>query len=147
MLCGCVFGNYILHPSGVHIAAGHNDTVDSQKDQVKADNEAYGKQGNDWPDDHQTAKNDSHNVQNHRKIIEKFSSQTNKREMGQSGYGMGDKPNLDDLKCANIPIIAMTANAFEEDRKKAIKAGMNGHIAKPISADAILENLDQIFGR
>ena len=54
---------------------------------------------------------------------------------------------LDDLKCANIPIIAMTANAFEEDRKKAIKAGMNGHIAKPISADAILENLDQIFGR
>ena len=54
---------------------------------------------------------------------------------------------LDDSKCANIPIIAMTANAFEEDRKKAIKAGMNGHIAKPISADAILENLDQIFGR
>ena len=54
---------------------------------------------------------------------------------------------LDDPKCANIPIIAMTANAFEEDRKKAIKAGMNGHIAKPISADAILENLDQIFGR
>ena len=54
---------------------------------------------------------------------------------------------LNDPKCANIPIIAMTANAFEEDRKKAIKAGMNGHIAKPISKDVILENLDQIFGR
>ena len=54
---------------------------------------------------------------------------------------------LTDLKCANIPIIAMTANAFEEDRKKAIKEGMNGHIAKPINADVILENLDQIFGR
>ena len=53
---------------------------------------------------------------------------------------------LSDHKCANIPIIAMTANAFEEDRKKAVKAGMNGHIAKPISADVILENLDQIFG-
>ena len=52
---------------------------------------------------------------------------------------------LNDHKCANIPIIAMTANAFEEDRKKAVKAGMNGHIAKPISADVILENLDQIF--
>ena len=54
---------------------------------------------------------------------------------------------LNKPKCANIPIIAMTANAFEEDRKKAIKAGMNGHIAKPISKDVILENLDQIFGR
>ena len=53
---------------------------------------------------------------------------------------------LKDQKCANIPIIAMTANAFEEDRRKAIRAGMNGHIAKPISAKIILENLDQIFG-
>ena len=51
---------------------------------------------------------------------------------------------LNDPKCANIPIIAMTANAFEEDRKKAIKAGMNGHIAKPISAEVILENLRAI---
>ncbi len=54
---------------------------------------------------------------------------------------------LNDPRCANIPIIAMTANAFEEDRKKAIKAGMNDHIAKPISADVILEKLEQIFGR
>ena len=38
----------------------------------------------------------------------------------------------------------MTANAFEEDRKKAIKAGMNAHIAKPISADIILENLERM---
>ena len=65
--------NYILHPSGVHVAAGHDDTVDSQKDQVKADNEAYGKQGNDWPDDHQTAKDDSKNIYNQGKVIVKFS--------------------------------------------------------------------------
>ena len=51
---------------------------------------------------------------------------------------------LKDPKCANIPIVAMTANAFEEDREKAIRAGMNGHIAKPISAEVILEKLSLI---
>ncbi len=52
---------------------------------------------------------------------------------------------LGNNKKANIPIIAMTANAFEEDKKKAFEAGMNAHIAKPISIDAIMEVLDQIF--
>ena len=47
---------------------------------------------------------------------------------------------------ANIPIVAMTANAFEEDRKKSIAAGMNGHITKPISVDGIAQALDRIFG-
>ena len=51
---------------------------------------------------------------------------------------------LKDPKCANIPIVAMTANAFEEDREKAIRAGMNGHIAKPISTEVILEKLSLI---
>ena len=47
---------------------------------------------------------------------------------------------------ANIPIVAMTANAFEEDKKKAFKAGMNAHIAKPIDINTILAVLDQVFG-
>ena len=41
----------------------------------------------------------------------------------------------------------MTAYAFAEDRKRAFDAGMNGHIAKPINVDVILENLDRILGR
>ena len=44
---------------------------------------------------------------------------------------------LDDKKKAEIPIIAMTAKAFAEDRKKAFDAGMNGHIAKPIDIEKL----------
>ena len=47
---------------------------------------------------------------------------------------------------ANIPIVAMTANAFEEDKRKAFKAGMNAHIAKPIDINTILAVFDQVFG-
>ena len=47
--------------------------------------------------------------------------------------------HLDDKKKAEIPIIAMTANAFEEDKKKSFAVGMNGHIAKPIDIEKLEE--------
>ena len=49
--------------------------------------------------------------------------------------------HLPDKDKACIPIIAMTANAFEEDKRDAITAGMNGHIAKPIQVDKLLPML------
>ena len=52
--------------------------------------------------------------------------------------------NLKREDAAEIPIIAMTANAFEEDRKKALAKGMNGHIAKPIDAQILYEVLDKL---
>ena len=53
--------------------------------------------------------------------------------------------NLPDRDKACIPIIAMTANAFEEDKRDAIEAGMNGHIAKPIQVDKLLSMLAEIM--
>ena len=49
---------------------------------------------------------------------------------------------MEDKKKANIPIIAMTANAFEEDRQNALDAGMNGHLAKPVQISKLLETLN-----
>ena len=66
-------------------------------------------------------------------------------------------PNMDGYKAthcirrlsqpekANIPIIAMSANAFEEDKKMAIEAGMNGHISKPIDVNVLEKQIINIF--
>ena len=44
-----------------------------------------------------------------------------------------------------IPIIAMTANAFEEDKKRALENGMNAHIAKPLDISVLLSTLDEVI--
>ena len=66
-------------------------------------------------------------------------------------------PNMDGYKAtgvirqfsdkakADIPIVAMTANAFEEDRQNALAAGMNGHIAKPIEINKLLNTLAEVL--
>ena len=52
---------------------------------------------------------------------------------------------MSDKDKASIPIIAMTANAFEEDKREAIAAGMNAYIAKPIQVDNMLSILSEII--
>ena len=54
---------------------------------------------------------------------------------------------LPDKDKAYIPIVAMTANAFEEDKRDAFAAGMNGHIAKPIQVDKLLSTLAEVWGK
>ena len=52
---------------------------------------------------------------------------------------------LDDAEKASIPIVAVTANAFEEDRKLAFEAGMNGHLAKPYDVPKMMETLADLI--
>lgn len=64
---------------------------------------------------------------------------------GMNGYQTARMiRKLPDPVLSNIPIIAMTANAFEEDRKAALDAGMNGHLAKPVDIDHLLDIIRQI---
>ncbi len=52
---------------------------------------------------------------------------------------------LNDPAKASVPIVAVTANAFEEDRKTALEAGMNGYLAKPYDIPAIMETLKRLL--
>ena len=52
---------------------------------------------------------------------------------------------LENPALSSIPILAMTANAFEEDKQTALKCGMNGHISKPIDIAKLLETLENVL--
>ena len=53
--------------------------------------------------------------------------------------------SLENQEIASVPILAMTANAFEEDRRQALSCGMNGHIAKPINIETMFETLKELL--
>lgn len=53
--------------------------------------------------------------------------------------------SIENQSLASIPILAMTANAFEEDRQEALKSGMNGHIAKPIDVEKLFDALKKVL--
>ncbi len=53
--------------------------------------------------------------------------------------------SLENRELSSIPILAMTANAFEEDRQEALKSGMNGHLAKPINVEMLFDTLSKIL--
>ncbi|MDO4484357.1 MAG: response regulator [Clostridia bacterium] len=63
------------------------------------------------------------------------------------GYKATEKiRRMPDAAKANIPIIAMTANAFDEDKHNAMAAGMNGHLSKPIDIGKMMDMLHDVFG-
>ncbi len=53
---------------------------------------------------------------------------------------------MDRTDAGSIPIIALTANAFDEDVQRSMQAGLNAHLSKPVEPDALFETLESIFG-
>ncbi len=59
------------------------------------------------------------------------------------GYGASEKIRALNLPISGIPIVAMTANAFADDVAKALKSGMNDHIAKPFTPDVLFRTIEK----
>ena len=54
--------------------------------------------------------------------------------------------NLDREDCKKIPIYAMSANAFDEDVKRSLASGMNGHLSKPVNLQVLEKTLQKVLG-
>lgn len=54
--------------------------------------------------------------------------------------------SLEDPELASVPIVALSANTFDEDRKQSAESGMNAHLAKPLDVDRLLEVISHIMG-
>ena len=52
---------------------------------------------------------------------------------------------MDRLDAKSIPIIALTANAFDEDVQRSMQAGLNAHLSKPVQPDTLYETLENLI--
>ena len=52
---------------------------------------------------------------------------------------------MDRPDCRTIPIVAMSANAFDDDLKKSVECGMNGHLSKPVEVDKLYQTLREVI--
>ena len=53
--------------------------------------------------------------------------------------------SMERADCHTIPIIAMSANAFDDDLKKSVECGMNGHLSKPVDVDKLYQTLNEVI--
>ena len=49
--------------------------------------------------------------------------------------------------CHTIPIVAMSANAFDDDLKKSVECGMNGHLSKPVDVEKLYQTLSEVIAK
>ena len=54
--------------------------------------------------------------------------------------------NMDRSDAKEIPIIALTANAFDEDVQRSMQAGLNAHLSKPVEPEVLFETLENLIG-
>ncbi|MDE6169463.1 MAG: response regulator, partial [Acetatifactor sp.] len=52
---------------------------------------------------------------------------------------------MDRPDCRTIPIVAMSANAFDDDLKKSVECGMNGHLSKPVEVEKLYRTLREVI--
>jgi len=53
--------------------------------------------------------------------------------------------SMDRADAKEVPIIALTANAFDEDVQRSLQAGMNAHLTKPVESEHLFETLEQLI--
>ena len=75
-------------------------------------------------------------------LYHQAAAQLGHEENGQGGSCRENERGFKSVSYTHLPIIAMTANAFDQDSRKSLDSGMNGHLSKPIRVEELLRMLD-----